>query len=320
MKMGNTLANANTAAQPKDAVRAEFLARRRSGIGGSDVGIIMGVNPWRTPYDLWLDKTGNAEPTEETQYQHFGQMLEQVIADEFAERNQVKVQRRNNMFRKIGTPLVANIDRYIIGGGILECKTCDKWAADKFGEDGTDEVPETYLLQVQHYMYVTGIHAAFLAVLIGGNEYRQYEIPYNAELAEFCARKCCEWWETYINGNTPPPATVRDDLAKYFRAEAGKSVTATPDALDKIAAARTLKAEIKQRETDLDNLLAEIKLFAGDAEIILGTDGKPAATWKQQKDRQTTDWKALAESFTPTPDRIGEYTTTKAGNRPLILK
>ena len=300
--------------------RTEFLTRRRSGIGGSDVGVIMGVNPWRTPYELWLDKTGKAEQPEENKYQHFGLMLEQVVADEFAERNNVKVQRRNNMFRKDGTPLVANIDRYIIGGGILECKTCDKWAADKFGQDGTDEVPEAYLLQLQHYMYVTGIHAAFLAVLIGGNEYRQFEIKYNAELAEFCAAKCTEWWETYITGNTPPPATIRDNLAGYYRAAAGKTITATPNVLDLLAKIRERKAAIKEQELELDTLIAEVKIFAGEAEIILGTDGKPVATWKQSKDRITTDWKALAESFAPTQDKIDEFTEKKAGSRPLIVK
>lgn len=315
--MPNEVSTPNTGA---DEARAAFIERRRSGIGGSDVGVIMGVNPWKTPYQLWLDKTGQETVQKENAYQHFGLMLEQVIADEFAERNQVKVQRRNNMFHKEGTPLIANIDRYIVGGGILECKTCDKWAAGKFGEDGTDDVPETYLLQVQHYMYVTGIHGAFLAVLIGGNEYRQYEIPYNAELAEFCARKCCEWWETYVTGNTPPPATMRDNLGEYYRAVTGKTVTATPYILDRLALIRDRKNAIKEQETELDEMLAEIKLFAGEAETILGTDGKPVATWKQSKSRSVTDWKGLAESFQPTREMIEKFTTEKAGARPLLVK
>ena len=301
--------------------RAEFLARRKQGIGGSDVAAVLGVSPYRTPYQIWLDKTGQAPEREETEILHFGQVLEQVIADEFVRRNGVKVQKRNAMYRHKDHPeLVANIDRYIVGGRILECKTCNAFAADKFGKDG-DSVPDEYLLQVQHYMHITGIHEAVLAVLIGGNQYRQFELMYDWSLAEFAAAKCVEFWQKYVLTNTPPPATEHDDLAEYYTAKPGACINASPEMVDLIADAKAKKAEVKALEKELDSICFEIKKFAGNNEIITMPGGKPLATWKQQayKVVETVNWQAIAEEMNIPAEIILKHTTCsfKRGNRPL---
>ena len=304
--------------------REEFLARRKQGIGGSDVAAVLDVSPYRTPYQVWLDKTGQAPEREETEILHFGQVLEQVIADEYVRRNGAKVQRRNAMYQHKDHPeLVANIDRYIVGGKILECKTCNAFAADKFGKDG-DSVPDEYLLQVQHYMHITGIHEAVLAVLIGGNQYRQFELLYDWSLAEFAAAKCVEFWQKYVLTNTPPPATEHDDLAEYYTAKPGASINASPEMVDLIAEAKAKKAEVKALEKELDSICFEIKNFAGNNEIITMPGGKPLATWKQQADKveETVNWQAIAEEMNIPAEIITKHTTLsfKRGNRPLNFK
>ena len=75
--------------------RTDFLKRRKTGIGGSDVAAVLGLSKWKTPYQLWVDKTSDNVVEEESEILHFGQVLEQVEADEYARRNRVKVQRRN---------------------------------------------------------------------------------------------------------------------------------------------------------------------------------------------------------------------------------
>lgn len=304
--------------------RAEFLARRKQGIGGSDVAAVLGVSPYRTPYQVWLDKTGQSEEREETEILHFGQVLEQVIADEYVRRNGAKVQKRNAMYRHKDHPeLIANIDRYIVGGKILECKTCNAFAADKFGKDG-DSVPDEYLLQVQHYMHITGIHDAVLAVLIGGNQYRQFELVYDGALAEFAAAKCVEFWQKYVLTNTPPPATAKDDLAEYYNAKPGASINASPEIVDLIESAKAKKAEVKALEKELETICFEIKNFAGNHEIITMPGGKPIATWKQQADRlvEKTDWQAVAAEMSIPAEIINKHTILdfKRGNRPLNFK
>jgi predicted phage-related endonuclease len=225
---------------------------------------------------------------------HFGTVLEQVIADEYARRNNVRVLRRNQMYRLTAHPeLIANIDRYVVGGKILECKTCSAYASDKFGEGG-DEVPDEYLLQVQHYMHVTGYHEADLAVLIGGNEYRQFSLKYDADLANYAADKCVKFWNTYVVPQVPPPATANDDLASYYDAKAGATITATEEIAGLLDEYKRIKAVEKDAKADLEAIATQVKMFAGENEIIKDVSGKTIATWKKGKDRATVDWKALA--------------------------
>lgn len=274
--------------------RTAFLERRKAGIGGSDVAAVLGVSKWKTPYQLWLDKTADTVTEKESELLHFGQVLEQVIADEYARRNNVKVLRRNQMYHHAEHPeLIANIDRYIVGGRILECKTCNAFASSKFGEGG-DEVPDEYLLQVQHYMHVTGYHEADIALLIGGNEYRQFSLKYDADLAHYAADKCVEFWQCYVLTHTPPPATVRDDLASYYDAKAGATITASKEIVALLEEYKRLKEVEKEVKANIEAIATSVKLFAGENEIIQDVYGKTIATWKKGKDRATVNWKAIA--------------------------
>jgi putative phage-type endonuclease len=299
--------------------RAEFLQRRKSGIGGSDVAAVLGVSKWKTAFELYQDKTSDIIDVEESDILHFGNILEQVVANEFSRRNNVKVQKRNSLYRHSEHPeLIANIDRYVVGGAILECKTCSAWAQGKFGKAG-DEIPDEYQLQIQHYMYVTGIREAYLAVLIGGNEYRQFEIPYHSGLAEHAAGQCVAFWQNHVLKNVPPAPTSRDQLTDYYIAECGASITATPHIQELIEEYKILKADKKECETRMDEVKFAIQEFAGNNELILNVNGDIIATWKQGKDRATVNWKALCEDHGITEEEIVKY-TKYSGNRPLNVK
>lgn len=307
--------------------RADFLKRRKTGIGGSDVAAVLGLSKWKTPYQLWLDKTSDNVVEEESEILHFGQVLEQVVADEYARRNHVKVQRRNRSYRHPEHPeLIGNIDRYIVGGGILECKTADKFTAHLWGENNSDEIPDYYLVQVQHYMHVTGYHEAALAVLIGGNEFRQYEVSYDKELAEFAAAKCVEFWQTFVVPRVAPPAFSGDDLAEYYRGRSGATVTAPPYIARFVSELKEVKQRIKSEEARAEDLAGAIKVFMGEssADTLLDAAGTKLATWKQAKDsvRRSTDWEALAAECGIDSELIRQYTTEtiKPGSRPLLVK
>lgn len=274
--------------------RQEFLERRKSGIGGSDVAAVLGVSKWKTPYQLWLDKTSDKVEEKESDLLHFGSVLEQVIADEYARRNNVKVLRRNTMYRLAEHPeLIANIDRYVVGGKILECKTCNAYASSKFGEGG-DEVPDEYLLQVQHYMHVTGYHSADLAVLIGGNEYRQFSLKYDADLAHYAADKCVEFWNEYVVPLVPPPAIVQDNLTEYYKAVPGATIVASDEIAALCAEYKTEHSKEKSAKERKAAIASQIKLFAKECEFITDNAGKTLATWKKGKDKATVDWEAFA--------------------------
>ena len=154
----------------------EQLEDRKSGIGGSDVASIMGLSPWKDANAVYLEKRGEIEPDDigGKEFVHFGNVLEQVVADEYTRRTGEKLQKRNEMLRHPKYEfLLANIDRKIGGRpAVFEAKTADKWSRGKWGEDGSDEIPDYYRVQVEHYFNVTGYDEGVLAVLIGGNEFR----------------------------------------------------------------------------------------------------------------------------------------------------
>ena len=306
--------------------REEFLRRRKSGIGGSDVAAVMGVSQWRTPYQLYLDKTSDAIDDRQTMRLEAGNRLEPVIADWISDIHpDWKIQRRNGLFRHPEHPeLIADIDRYIVGGGILECKTYTGYDRDRFGESQTDNLPDEYLLQVQHYMHVTGYHSATLAVLIHGWELREYHVEYDRELAEFVAEKCVEFWQKFVLKRQAPPPCSRDNLADYYTAKAGASIVADSRAFELVELAKLKKAEIKTNEEQFEELTAELKGYMGECEILTGVDGKPLATWRQSKDREivSVDWQSIAAECGIPADVIAKHTTvsTKRGNRPLLLK
>jgi putative phage-type endonuclease len=306
--------------------REEFLERRKSGIGGSDVAAILGLSPWKTPYQVWLDKTGRSEEQPETERMHFGNVLEQVIADEYARRNNVKVQRRNKLYRHPQHDfLIANIDRYIVGGKGLECKTADRFTANLWGqpEEGDAGIPQYYLTQCHHYMNVTGMREWDLAVLIGGNEYRQYSIHHDAEICEMMTEACAEFWNKNVKEDIPPALTMKDDFSKVFTAKAGASIEANGKIAGIIEQMKEAKAKIKANELLFDELAAEIKNFMGENKI-LSLNGKPLVTWKQAADRQTvsTDWAAIVAECEIPQSVIDTYTQTftKQGNRTFLLK
>ena len=306
--------------------REEFLARRKSGIGGSDVAAVLGVSHWKTPWQLWRDKT-TAEISSETNARlEAGNRLEPVVAQWVADRHPgMKIQVRRRQYRHRRHPeLIANLDRYIVGGGILECKTYTGYDRDRWGEPQTDQVPDEYLLQVQHYMHVTGYRETLLGVLIHGWDLREYEIGYDRELAEFAAAKCVEFWHHHVLAGVPPPPAAGDDLAEYFTAKAGSAVRATPETVALVERLRLAKAETKHAGAVAGELTDELKTIMGENECLIGPDGKPLATWKQSKGKRmaVTDWETVAEKCGIPPDLIAAHTriVTGRGNRPLLIK
>ena len=139
----------------KNATREEWLKVRKLGLGGSDMAAVLGLSPWRSPIDVWLDKTSDTVEEKESEPMYWGNVLEEVVAQEFAKRSGYKVRNNNFTLQSEEYPyLLANIDREIVGlDAGLECKTANAFKANEW--DG-DNVPDAYYIQCQHYMAVTG--------------------------------------------------------------------------------------------------------------------------------------------------------------------
>ncbi len=272
----------------------KWLEARRAGIGGSDASIIVGLNRWKSPFQLWLEKMGKAEPEDLSgnEYVYWGKVLEEAVADRFCELTGKKVQRRGLLQMDDYSYIRASVDRMVAGENAgLECKTCNGFSAKEWEDD---EVPAAYYVQCQHYMMVTGCERWYIAVLIGGNHFVWKEIPRNDHEIDLLLQAEIDFWHKVEAGIMPEvdgSESCKDALAAEFRGGNAEPLT-LPDAAEVIIERiRALDDAKKSTEEDLEHHKNQLRRLMGDYE--LGYAGDYKVTWKTQAGRTTIDIKAL---------------------------
>lgn len=186
------------------------LEERRSGIGGSDAAVVLGLNPFKDVYELYLDKRGEAPEEDENflkESRYWGSVLEEPVAQRYAEETGFKIQRANQLIRsKDNEFMIANIDRKVVGEDRrigLEVKTAAR--ADGWGESGSSEIPQYIMCQIQHYLAVTSYDCWDLAVLIGNRDFRMYRINPIDEIINQLIDAEEEFWDRVQAGVAPAP-------------------------------------------------------------------------------------------------------------------
>ena len=263
-----------------DMDREEWVQSRKESIGGSDAASLLGLNPYSSPYALWAEKTGAIEPEDisEKEAVRLGVFLEPYVAQRFTEVTGKKVRRENYILKNSDYPWAhANVDRLVIGEKAgLECKTTSALNLKKF-KGG--EYPANYYCQCMHYMAVTGYQKWYLAVLIGNNDFRVFEILRDED--EITALMAAErqFWDC-VTSNTPPavdglPATAQTLAALH--SDTGETVDLTPvcTILREYVA---FKSQIKELEEKLEAAANGIKEYMGGASR--GTYGDMSVSWK----------------------------------------
>jgi len=263
----------------------EWLELRTKGVGGSDAAAVVGLNPYRTPLDVYFEKRGETEPEDlsDNEAVHFGNVLEDVIAQEYSRRTGRKVRRNNRLLRHPEHSFMqASLDREVVGESrLLECKTAGAFMADQWGEAGTDEVPMQYLIQCMHYLAVTGKDLCDLAVLIGGRDFRIYPIQRDEELVANLIAGEAEFWRRVQDGDPPPPQVV-GDVHKLHPRDDGSVIRAETEAVLLVEAMNETKGQIKQLEAVKREHEKQLKAYLGDHAILEAPDGRKLATWKNQ--------------------------------------
>ena len=150
---------------------------RKDSIGGSDIAVLLGLSKYKTPYELYLEKRGLLETTsDETPAQYWGSTLEAVIRSEFVKRHGLEVTQPEQFIHPEYPFLRGSVDGFIPSeNAVLEIKTSSAWRTDEWGESGTDKIPFEYICQVAFYCILSNASYATVAVLIGGNDYREYD-------------------------------------------------------------------------------------------------------------------------------------------------
>lgn len=277
----------------------EWLQERAKGIGGSDAGIILGLNKYRTAFELWLEKTGQVDPVEiDNEAIYWGNEMENVVAKEFEKRTGKKVRKTNFMYSHPKHEFIkANVDRLIVGeSAVLECKTASAYLAKEW--EG-EEIPATYLVQLQHYLGVTGKEKGYIAVLIGGNRFVWKEVERDEELIKMIFDAEFNFWKYHVQQGHAPEldgssAAEQYLKEKYAQAEKDKEIVLPGNYKDMIIQYEKIKDDEKLIKTAKIEIENKLKSELKDAET--GLTDTYMVSWKSQIQNRV-DSKALKEQF-----------------------
>lgn len=290
----------------KDLSREEWLKYRTKGIGGSDVSIIAGINHFKSVHQLWLEKTGQTEPEQtDSEFAHFGTLLEPIVRKEFMERTGIKVRQKHMLLQSSDYPFMfADLDGEINDNGekaIFEAKTASAYKQEVW-EEG---IPAEYMLQIQHYMAVTGAKKTYVAALVGGNHFYHYEVARDDEMISKIIVMEKYFWETYVIGGVEPVPDGSDATTAYFNdryaISNGKTVELPDEVLPICNEYEELSRKLKEIETAKNAVGNQIKSFMREYEV--GTVGNRKITWKSIS-KSTVDTKRLR---TEKPEVYNEY-------------
>ena len=282
-------------AKTKGMDRKEWLEWRRMGIGGADVSIIAGVNKFKSVFQLWLEKTGQMELEEtDSEYAHFGTLLEPIVKKEFMLRTGKKIKAKNEILRSEAFPfMLCDLDGVIYENGemcIFEAKTASAYKQDTW-ENG---VPIEYILQVQHYMAVTGARKAYVAALVGGNHFYSHTVNRDEELISLITEMEREFWEGYVLTGTEPVPDGSEATTDYINGRYGKcngkTIELPEEALEVVCRYEDISQQMKQVEERKEALANQLKNYLGENEA--GTVCGRKVLWKQFS-RKSFDSKRL---------------------------
>lgn len=294
-------------AKTNNLSRETWLKLRRQGIGGSDAGAICGLNPWRSPIDVYLDKTSEKIEDKDSEAMRVGRDLEDYVAQRFMEATGKKVRRRNALLQHDKhTWMLADVDREIVGeNALLECKTANAYGASKWA-DG--KIPESYEIQCHHYMAVTGADRVYIACLIMGLDFVVRVIERDEDLINDLIGIEEEFWFNHVAEKHTPPPDGSESAGNAIKEMYTASQEATVDLsnfAERLQRYDELKDLIDQLKVEQEQIKQEIMLSMGEANTALISDRK--VTWKTQKGKTTIDAKKLKEDM---PEIYEKYSKT----------
>ena len=298
----------------------KWLETRRTGIGGSDAAVVVGLNKYRSLFSLWMDKTGQSELEEERtpeaeEKMMWGRRFEDDIADEFSKRTGKKLQ-RCGMLRSNEYPfMLADVDRLVVGeNAIVEIKTTASWNKDEW--EG-DNVPDSYFCQIQHYLSVGGWDKCYLVCLIGGQKMVVKEVERSDDDIEALVEAEKEFWEEYVVPKKIPSVdateTCRGCLQKLYKGGEKEEFLLDGKFDADLDNRMALKEQIKQLEAMVQEIENKICLEMENHEkgqTLKYKISYPSRTRTNFKSKEfKADYKALFE----------QYSTTST-YRPLTIK
>jgi len=313
-------------------INQDFTQDRSKYLGGSDIGAILGLSKYRSPMDVWLEKTGKVSSTIENLPIRFGTFAEAFVASEYARATGTTlVEYSKAICHPQYSYLQGHIDRFITSNStelfktdgtctashLLECKTANPFTQSQWGEPGSDEVPMSYLAQCHWYLCMTQLERCDLAVLFGNSDFRIYQITRDSELESTLLQAALTFWQDHVLTDIPPDAKTMGDYQKLFTKEVpGKTLEATNQTRLLIESAKEINAMIDSKEQELEQIKKLLMQEMQEAQELT-YQGKILATWKKPKASFRFDIKRFECEH---PDLFPLYQMPIQNSRRLVIK
>lgn len=297
-------------------------AKRSKGVGGSDAGYLIQPRFGRTPYAIWLEKTGQAEREEITsEAAYWGTRNEANVADWYSEQTGRKVRRQPPIVSKTHPFMLGNVDRQIVGDprgpGILEVKTAGEFR----GFTNESELPAGYYAQLQHYLAVTGYQWGAFAVLVGGNKGYKFEVERNDEYIARLINIEAEFWHC-VETMTAPQLCAEDfePARERYREAEDIEIPLGDDWRGEIEALAAVMAMKRGAEEEEKRIKARLMVAMGAASVAT-LDGRPVVTWRNAKPttKEVIDADLLRTTFPDVAAQVISVVTTPGARSMRVL-
>lgn len=299
------------------------------GIGASEIAAVVGLNPYASPWDVWLYKTGQVDRDPTNGPMEWGHRLEPAIRQKYVDMTESTVWAPpQSLYDEQVTWARATPDGIVVSSGIanrknwqslLQCKNVGTWV-----EKAWSAAPPIYVqLQEQWEMRVTGLDRADVAVLIGGNDYRCYTVHRDDKMIGDLLTIADDFWHK-VESRTQPIVDDSDACKEHFEKKYTKAsnieMVADEECESLFVEWQRLHLEEKRIEKEakrIRNLVRE-RLAEAQADRIKSSIGTAVLQRSGGKPTVETDWKVIAEllgSTKCTPEEFAELVTasTTAG-------
>lgn len=299
--------------------KKDWLARKKQGIGGSEIAAILGIHPFKTAIDVYLSKIDDSTETVSNVPMRAGVLLEPLVAEIFSEETGAEIipppaEGFYEIYHDKDYPFIlGSPDRvFILNGdtGMLECKTTSI---------DYDEVPSYWFSQLMWYMGLDEIELGAVAWIKNNREFKNTKYMRDKDQYDFMHEVARRFWEDNVLQRVPPELTEKNknEVSKIYKSHVkGKTITASDDIKTKLISLAKFKEVQSILESKTDDLKASIELILKDGEAIIDGE-KELVTWRKSADSTKFDAELFKQE---NPDLYKKYLKTSTGSRRFLIK
>ncbi|MBE5954969.1 MAG: endonuclease [Lachnospiraceae bacterium] len=299
--------------------KQDWLRKRKTGLTGTDCSCIVNMNPYRSAYDVFLDKTTDAIKEEDNEAMRQGRDLEEYVAKRFEEETGFKLRRANAIYYNEEHPvLLADFDRLIVGQKAgVECKTVSPFSADKWKDGRT---PTHYILQTLHYLAVSDYDCWYIAALIFGTGFVIRKIERDQELIDHLITIEERFWEHNVLGGNVPEPDGSENYSEMLKSQYFNCKKENKVQLFGVESDLKRRDEIRELIDKLEKEKAvieqKIQLQLGQADSVYGTAGPYNISWISTVSQRIDTGKLKEEE----PEIYEKYLKEVQGKRFTVKK